>query len=207
MRLKCLCCDELSEGELLCEDCRGALEDLRIEQTSEPQTVYHGVFRYEGVAKKLIVMLKMECLAAAADVLAEEMAPVVRTMNLPEDTVMTWVTMPDARKRQRGIDHGQTLCEALANRVDLPAWQLMVRVGKARTQRGLHRAERMKNLAGSFQCPEPVTSPVLLIDDVMTTGATAEACCQALLRAGAPRIYVLTAAQVMKKSKQADQKG
>ena len=128
-------------------------------------------------------------------------------MKLPPDVVLTWVSMPKRRYLERGIDHGRLLCEAVGRRLNLPVQPLLERTGKLHTQRGLTREERLRNLSGSMICNEEIKGPVLLIDDVLTTGATASACAETLMRAGAPAVYVLTATRVMLHSTNNDQKG
>lgn len=194
---KCLCCDHLSEGEPLCPDCTKALKALRISSAAAQKRNVRSVYRYDGVAKQLVLQLKYECAADAAAVLAEGMAEAAREMSLPPDTVLTWVTMPEMRRKKRGIDHGRTLCEAVSARTGLPVRQLMQRKGRIHTQRGLNRTGRLKNLTGSFVCSEALHSPVLLIDDVMTTGATSMLCTSVLLAAGAAQVHVLTATRVI----------
>ena len=194
--LKCICCDEYAQGEPLCPDCRNALEAMRLspKQTGDDQV--RSVYRYDGVAKQLVLALKLENVADAAIPLADAMAAVALEMQLPPDTVLTWVTMPDQRRRQRGIDHGRRLCEAVAARTGLPAQKLLSRTGRFHTQRGLSREERLRNLGGTVACNQNVTTPVLLIDDVLTTGATISICAEVLLKAGAPAVYALTATRV-----------
>lgn len=193
--VKCLCCEELSEGELLCTDCRRALHAMRFDpeegNSDEPRSVY----RYDGVAKQLIVNLKDHCLADAAFVLADGMLDLINRMQLPEETALTWVTMPDRRRKRRAIDHGYELCKALGELSGLQVKQLVHRTGCPHTQRGLSRDRRLRNLKGTFLCREPVTGSVLLVDDVMTTGSTAALCKEALKKAGANQVYVITAAK------------
>lgn len=195
--LKCLCCDELSEGELLCPTCVKALEAMRLSGEEAGADNVCSVYRYDGAAKQLVLMLKEGCIADAAFALAEGMADAVRDMKLPEDTVLTWVAMPGRRRKQRGIDHGRTLCEAVAARTGLPVRSFLTRTGNLHTQRGLNREARLQNLSGTIACSERINVPVLLIDDVLTTGATASACAQVLMAAGAPRVYALTATKAM----------
>ncbi len=206
-KLKCLCCDALSRGEWLCPACLESLQSLKLPPWDAGDASMRSVYRYDGAARQLVLLLKGQCVQDAADVLADAMADEARQMELPPDTVLTWVTMPKARRRVRGIDHGRTLCEAVAGQIGLPVCQLLVRSGRMHTQRGLNREARLKNLAGTIACPEKISVPVLLIDDVMTTGATAAACAEVLMKAGAPRVYVLTAARTMLKSSNNDQKG
>lgn len=195
--LKCLCCDTLSEGEYLCPSCRQALKAIRLSADADGLSHVRCAYRYDGVAKELVLLLKEEGMEAASKVLADGMAEIMLSMNLPPDTVLTWVTMPEKRKRIRWIDHGRQLCEDVGRLTGRPVRQLMERPGNLHTQRGLNREARLKNLTGSFICPERVTSPVLIIDDVYTTGATMAACEAALKAAGAPQVYALTATQAM----------
>ena len=189
--LKCLCCDEYAPEDLLCPQCKKELAASRLAFPGR------SVYRYDGVAKHLVLLLKGECVADAAIPLAQGLAEAIREMELPPDTVLTWVTMPEMRRRKRGIDHGRVLCEATAGMTGLPARQLLSRTGNLHTQRGLNREQRLKNLTGTILCTESVNCPVLLIDDVMTTGATSAVCAEALLNAGAPQVAVLTATRVM----------
>ena len=195
-KLICLCCAENSGGEFLCADCARELDALRIDPADRFVDGACSIWRYSGCVSRLIISLKLKCLADAAHVLADGMAEAVSDLCLPADTVLTWVSMPQRRLRVRGIDHGRILCEAVAQRCGLPARQLLRRTKRVHTQRGLNRAQRMSNLAGSIEAIGPLNRPVLLIDDVLTTGATASVCTQALKRAGATDVYVLTAARV-----------
>lgn len=195
--VKCLCCDEYSEGEPLCPACSAALHAMRLntELAGTPQRC--SVYRYDGLAKQLVLLLKESCVADAAIPLAAGIVQSLRTMPLPADTVLTWVTMPDVRKRKRGIDHGRTLCETVAAEMGLPARQLLIRTKNTHTQRGLSHDERLKNLIGIFASKGKVHGTVVLIDDVMTTGATGALCSQVLLDAGASSVYVITATRAM----------
>ena len=191
--VKCLCCDLESEGEYLCPDCRKALKTLQYSVEDAWQGDHCCAYLYDGVAKQLVINLKEECQADAAQVLADGMYDLLQHANLPENTVMTWVTMPKKRRVQRGIDHGYELSKALSERSGLPVKQLLQRTGRVHTQRGLSREKRLRNLSGSILCNETLNGPILLVDDVMTTGTTAATCAEVLVKAGATRVYVITA--------------
>ena len=197
--VKCLCCNNLSEGKCLCSSCQEGLETMRLEADEQVTGHALSVYRYDGVPKQLVRLLKEECVADAAEALANGMEHAIREIALPANTVFTWVTMPERRRKARGIDHGRKLCEALARRMEHPCRQLLSRTGHLHTQRGLNREARLRNLSGSLHCHESISEPVLIIDDVMTTGATAMACTEILLAAGAPQVYVVTATKAMLK--------
>lgn len=199
--LACICCGVLSEGELLCPSCRKALRAMRLGPEDAGEENIRSVYRYDGTAKQLVLLLKEQCLEDAAEVLAAEMAAMLNTMALPQDMILTWVTMPERRRKGRGIDHGRVLCEAVAEKTGRPVRQLLSREGKIHTQRGLDRVARLQNLANTIRCNMHIEAPVLVIDDVLTTGATVSACAEALRAAGAPQVYALTATRaVLKKN-------
>lgn len=191
---QCLCCDRRSYGESLCRDCRQNLNDLRLQNE-------HGdvrsAWKYADSARKLVTELKYNCSGDCAAVLAEGMADVIRQMKLPDDTVLTWVPMPKRRRRDRGIDHGQELCRCVAAAAGMEMRPLLERKGAARTQRGLSKEKRLTNLKDGFLCSERIAGSVLLVDDVLTTGATIWACVDALMSSGATRVYAVTATRAM----------
>jgi len=124
----------------------------------------------------------------------ESMMDTVQKMDLPKDTIVTWVTMPDKRRRKRGIDHGRVLAQCVAQRMNVPCLKLLIRREESRhTQEGLSREQRLRNLEGVFDAIPLNGENVLLVDDVHTTGATALFCTRALLSRGARSVWVLTA--------------
>ena len=116
-----------------------------------------------------------------------------RTTVFPPDTVVTWVTMPESRRRERAVDHGRLLAEAFAEKLSLPCRQLLLRRDRReKRQVGLNEKERAANLAGAFTPKEKITFPVLIVDDVRTTGTTLCRCAEALRSGGAEKIFGLT---------------
>jgi len=90
------------------------------------------------------------------------------------------------------------LAEELARSWELPVVALLRRRRAAERQRGLSRAERRRNVAGAFVAPSAVPSSVVLVDDVFTSGATANSAASALRQAGARRVEVVTFARVVR---------
>lgn len=187
----CLICGRAAEGQLLCADCRAGLDACRIEDGDTP-----AVWHYEAEAGTLVRMLKERAVGPAADVLAEGMAEKLSGMRVPPDTVITSVPMPGRRLRLRGVDHGRLLAEALGRKTGLPARPLLKRkAADARTQRGLSAEERRINVRGAFAAACAAPRCVLLVDDVLTTGATLDSCREALEAAGCAQVLFLTAAR------------
>lgn len=186
-RVICVVCGRPSQGEFLCPKCEAELAELRLDGTRE-----RAAYRHEGVARKLVHRLKYDNVTAAATVLARAMALDAAKLHLAPDTVVTWVTMPRARRRIRGIDHGQVLARAVALRLGLPVKRLLIRSEKhpLRTQWGSTRAQRLRNLIGMFSAEAELPRYILLVDDVTTTGATMETCCACLRQAGARVVHI-----------------
>lgn len=199
----CHACQKPAHGAELCEACAAELASLRLETTwSAPwlDGAVHSAYLYEGAARELVHALKYHCDAHAAEMLAAPMAELADGWLLSPDVVVTWVTMPESRLRSRGVDHGALLAGAVARRLKLDVRCLMQRRARRfeRTQRGLDMEQRLRNLRGLFSCTGEVPRRVLLVDDVLTTGATARTCAECLRRGGAEEVYVLTATRVVR---------
>ena len=212
--LTCLLCGEPSRGETLCADCARSLAEERLTGPVCPRCGHplredvcafcgedfpaHGmraVWRHAGAARTLVHRLKYEGLTEAVPILSRGMAEAAEKLPLPKDTVVTWVTMPAKRLRERGVDHGRCLAEATAKRLGYEARPLLLRVREPETQQGLNRASRMTNLKGSFRAQDAQGLTVLLCDDVTTTGATALLCAACLKAGGAAAVWIVTATQ------------
>jgi ComF family protein len=150
-------------------------------------------FLYEGPISQAIRGMKFSGWHALGAHLAAAMAEVGGDL-LPAD-IVAWVPLPRRRLRRRGFDQAEVLASALANRLDLPASRLLRRIRDTTAQARKGGSERRRALEGAFEAGEDPPEAVLLVDDVLTTGATAAVCARALKRAGATRVSVLTAAR------------
>jgi predicted amidophosphoribosyltransferase len=118
--------------------------------------------------------------------LAHAMADLWEPAGLPTDrAVLVPVPLAPDRLRERGYNQALLLSIAVADRVGLPVFDALRRVRRTRSQTALSLAGRVGNLEGAF-APGRGTPylPVVLIDDVRTTGATLDACALALRAAG-----------------------
>jgi ComF family protein len=107
------------------------------------------------------------------------------------------------RQWTRGFNQAELLAGHLAKRRGIPVVNALRRKRATATQAGLATAGRRRNVAGAFALrvksrldPKLAGKKILLIDDVMTTGATASACASVLKRGGAKSISLLTVARV-----------
>lgn len=192
----CLACDRPSYGESLCPRCRRELKEKRLREPARPGVFMDGLcsaWPYAGAAQTLVHRLKFDAAVDAADVLAAGMADTVRQADFPDKLLVTSVPMPAGRRRARGVDHGMELAMRVATELSLPFRPLMMRRKGVRSQRGLSRAKRLTNLQHAFDCEELHGEHILLVDDVLTTGATVISCAQTLRQAGAGGVWVVTA--------------
>ena len=152
---------------------------------------------YEGALRELIHLFKYGKMKPLADPLSGYLASA-----LPRDQrfdVVAPMPMHWLRRMRRGFNQAELLAAATARRCGVPMIRAARRVRATRMQAGLSNSVRRQNVAGAFQVPRPELVKgrrVLLVDDVLTTGATASACGTALKRAGARSVSILTLARV-----------
>ena len=112
------------------------------------------------------------------------------------EAVLVPVPLHPVRERERGYNQAMLLAHALAP-AGMRVESLLIRGRMTTKQHKLDRAARARNLAGAFRLARggPAPPTVVIVDDIMTTGATLEACASVLKRAGARRVYGFTVAR------------
>jgi ComF family protein len=147
--------------------------------------------RYGGQAKELVWQLKYGGTQAVARIMAEMMAEHLGTNR--QDIVFVPVPTTTARVRQRGYDQAALIARELGRLTGVPVVSGLVREGRAH-QVGASRQQRQSQLRGAFRARHTARlhdKRVLLIDDVLTTGATFEAATQTLHAVGVSDITAL----------------
>jgi len=154
------------------------------------------VARYEGPARGLVHALKYGDRMETAPHLARWMAR-AGTEFLAQADLIVPVPLYRARLWRRRYNQSAILASAIAKISGLACdTRLLRRIRPTRTQVGLTHTQRLRNVAGAFKVDAKSATlisdaHIVLVDDVVTTGATANACAKALLKAGAARIDVL----------------
>ena len=148
---------------------------------------------YEGLTKEVIRQLKFHSGRAAVKPLTRLMTPRLKR------TYAVIVPVPTAtqRVRQRGYDQAVLLARELGRLTGSPVANVLHRNGQAH-QVGASRRQRLRQLNEAFWVPRRANlsgKHILLVDDVVTTGATIEAAARALKAAGATRISAVVVAQ------------
>ena len=106
--------------------------------------------------------------------------------------VIVPVPVHASRLKARGFNQAAVLAEKLSAELGIPWEELLIRVKKTDPQKSLGSAERLKNLRGAFEAEQEAGKweRVLLVDDIYTTGSTAEICSRALLKTGVKQGFV-----------------
>jgi ComF family protein len=151
-------------------------------------------FAYEGPMRRALAALKYMGSSRLAPVLASAAEPALRSLLAAADSsvlpTLAPVPVHEERRRARGYNQAQLLSSALARALVLPhAPALLARTRPTTKQHRLNRSERLANLRGVFAVrarPPPI---VILVDDIITTTATLEACASVLRAAGCDEVY------------------
>jgi ComF family protein len=151
---------------------------------------------YEGTLRKLIHLFKYDGVRPLARALGESLA-----LALPRDQSFdAIVPMPLHwwKRWQRGFNQADLLAREISRRWNVPVRGVVTRQRATAPQAGLTNSQRRLNVSGAFRVKRGIRLKglrVLLVDDVLTTGATASACARALKRAGAAHVSLLALAR------------
>ena len=218
----CICCGSLIDGTRnysLCDECMKKLHWINGRTCAKcgkalPDT-YRGELCYDCMLyehsfsrgyscltyglyeRKLVMDLKYSGKGYLADKFADILYDRISCENIRADGIVP-VPVSSRRLRERGYNQSELMAAGLAERCGLPVWRDVLRREKDTPRlRGFTPAERESILDGAFRVTSAGSrkicgKSVLLIDDIYTTGITANACSSTLLRAGASDVVLLT---------------
>jgi ComF family protein len=160
-----------------------------------PVTSARAPFAYEGPAREAIHRLKF---AGWRDVASALAAAIAACPDRAEADAITWVPLARRRLAERGYDQARALAVALARETGLPAVRLLRRTVATGPQARRGAADRRAAMRGAFVPVRSAPPRVLLVDDVLTSGATAAACAEALVEGGVQEVHVVAAARAVR---------
>ncbi|MBR5900071.1 MAG: ComF family protein [Clostridia bacterium] len=159
-------------------------------------------FVYDKPISYLIQGAKYDKRLYLLEAFADYLAPIYLKNYFNAD-YFCFIPMTDKAKKKRGYNQSQLLCEKLSQKVNVPVLDCLEKVKETNRQAKLGRQDRLKNLEGAFRVKDRKNvkdKTLLIVDDVTTTGATAEIVASALKKSGAKCVYLLAVASVPSKS-------
>ena len=154
---------------------------------------------YDELSRGLAIRLKYGRKVAIARTMARYMAPLVARGDNP---VLVPVPLHRTRLWQRGFNQSALVAREISRRLGIAADPFLIRRTKRTPPlKGMSPLQRRKAVAGAFNVPDRSAvegRTIILVDDVLTTGSTAEACARTLKRAGAARIELVSWARVVR---------
>ncbi len=175
-------------GSSPCRNCTAGMRAVGEMNAPEPLAGLWAAIAYTGPGRDLLARFKYRNQRSSLMWLVSAM-----TRALPADLTVdavTWAPTSRQRRRDRGFDQAELLARALGREIDLPVLSLLRRVDAA-GQTGLSRSQRY---CGPVFAPRRHPPPaVLVVDDVITTGATLQAAAKSLVRAGVRKVDAVVA--------------
>lgn len=188
-KVSCIICE--SEFIGLCPLCKSKIQKIK----ENDEILSYGY--YNGVLKKLILEFKYNKNFVAGSILSEFLYEIIKNNNIDVDCI---VFIPSSKKalKDRGFNQCEYLAKELKKRLNITICKDIIKNKNTREQKFLSKEERLKNIKGAFSLKTDKNirnKKLLLIDDVMTTGATLYECEKLLMKNGATSIKMLTVAK------------
>lgn len=201
---RCIFCRRILDRDGICDQCRSSLPFLHNMRAKAPPFVLEAYtpFGYEGCVRRAIINYKFHHATAYAKSLAEMMESCIRVHLEGRFDCVVWVPISAKRMRKRGYDQAHLLAEHIADSFDIPLVAALRKIRDNPSQTSKRsEAARRANVIGVYEVQnheEIIRKRILLVDDVLTTGATISECARMLKTAGAESVYVVTVAKTQK---------
>ena len=205
---KCILCGRiLDKQEMdLCHHCRIHAPECPVLHSKYPYlNNWLALWYYEDEVRRSLLRYKFYGKRSYANGYARLLGMKLLREDRADFDVMTWIPISEKRRRKRGFDQVELLAQHLGVELGIKPQPLLKKIRDNPAQSGIvGQAERRANVLGVYQVVDPEAvrgKRVLLLDDIVTTGATAGECARVLLTAGAKEVHfaVIAAARQHKK--------
>jgi Predicted amidophosphoribosyltransferases len=198
---KCvLCGEDIDEDNLLCNKCERSIkfcDGIFTVEQGNTKFSYYSVSYYSGAMMELILKLKYKSNFKAGEVIAGYMINIIKTQNIYFDFI-SYIPMTKVAMKKRGYNQSEYLAKIIGNEMNIPVIHCLDKIKQTKDQIGLNGIERWNNVLDSFRIinkDNVKNKKILLVDDVITTGATAFSCAYELMKWDAEEIIILTGAK------------
>lgn len=184
---KCISCGEDFIG--LCPICKSEIK--RVKDNSDN---YYSYAYYNGVIKNVILNFKYKKVFLAGNILSQFLLELIKENNIEADGIFF---VPASKKsiRKRGFNQCEVMAKEVGEVTSIPVYKSLMKVKETKEQKTLSKYDREKNIKDAFvviKSEDVKDKRIILIDDVITTGATVKECEKVLKHFGAKEIKVLT---------------
>jgi competence protein ComFC len=198
---KCIICSGYkAEDEYLCTRCTSKIkhckEPFAIKQTNRTFYCYSAAY-YKDVISELVIKLKYKNDFRAGEALGRLMVNTI-AKEVNSFDFITFVPMSDKTKKSRGYNQSEYLSKTVSKILKIPCRSCLTKTKDTKDQIGLDGIMRWANLLDCYRAHDInriKNKKILLVDDVVTTGATAFYCASELINMGAEEVTILTAAK------------
>lgn len=192
----CVCCGaEKGVDGYLCVYCAPVLLRLKAGEIDLGSVRAFSAYRYDGPVKKIVTGFKYSNKKWLSRFMGDAMITALPENNAADFNFVCGVPLHPKKKKRRGFDQGEELGKHISDTSGLPYRPALRRVKNTKTQTKLTEQQRRENIKGAFEAAEEISGRILLVDDVLTTGATALECAAVLKKAGADSVTILTFAK------------
>ena len=205
---KCVLCGKILEKEEtdLCHSCRVEAPDCPISRKKYPFIdSWVALWYYEGEVRRSLLRYKFYGRKNYADAYGRLLAMKLLREDMVDVDLITYIPISQQRLKKRGFDQVALLAEKVSAELALPWVKTMRKVRHNRPQSGIAGdAQRRANVLGAYQITDPDAvrgKRVLLLDDIVTTGATAGEAARVLLTAGAKEVHLAVVAMAKHENK------
>ena len=204
---KCVLCGKILEREELdlCRGCRVHAPECPVSRIKYPHIdQWLSLWYYEGDVRHSILRYKFHNRRNYADSYGRLLAMKLMKEDRLDFDILTWIPISRKRLRRRGFDQVELLAKKLGAELNIVPTETLLKIRHNRQQSGIHGdAMRRANVLGAYVATDPqmiAGKRILLLDDIITTGATAGECARVLKTAGAAEVQFAAIAAANQKN-------